>query len=204
MYFSINFSCYAWRSYFKASADETFCATAVQNNSTTYHFQKLVHHVMELLARADKVRDRAQHAANAVYFLRIFVKHLTENLSAAHLISFVNEVPQSQLSNGTAGTHTPSCCSIVQPFHCLLATGNAFNPHTCSGLVSRCGRLACSPAGSARPVTCGSANFGTAHPVSSSLAWSPLSASPQVPTQPQVGLSFLPSAISHLFSILCN
>ena len=84
---------------------------------------------MELLARADKVRDRAQHAANAVYFLRILVKHLTENLSAAHLISFVNEVPQSQLSNGTAGTSTPSCCNAVQLIQCLLVRKTARNPY---------------------------------------------------------------------------
>lgn len=85
---------------------------------------------MELLARADKVSDRAQHAANAVYFLRIFVKHLTENLSAVHLISFVNEVPQSQLSNGTAGNFTPLCCDVLHQFiACLQSVKRAIlNP----------------------------------------------------------------------------
>lgn len=58
---------------------------------------------MELLAKAEKNRERAQHAANAVCFLRILVKHLTENMSAAHLISFVNEAPEPHLSNGSNG-----------------------------------------------------------------------------------------------------
>ncbi|CAL8468041.1 g7580 [Coccomyxa elongata] len=104
------------------AATTSYCEQLVQNNSTTYHFQKLVHHVMELLARADKVRDRAQHAANAVYFLRIFVKHLTENLSALHLISFVNEVPQSQLSNGTAGSHVPLLVQLVRSLVTVLVS----------------------------------------------------------------------------------
>lgn len=72
---------------------------------------------MELLAKAEKNRERAQHAANAVCFLRILVKYLTENMNAAHLISFVNEAPEPHLSNGNPGRIPP-----LVLFVCNLAT----------------------------------------------------------------------------------
>ena len=77
---------------------------AVLNNGATQHFQKLAHHGMELLARAEKGRGRAQQAANALTFLRIILKHLTENLNATQLVAFVNEPLQSSgVANGSAG-----------------------------------------------------------------------------------------------------
>ena len=81
------------------------CVCTVQNNGATRHFQKLVHHIMELLAKAEKHRDRAQYTTNAVLFLRILVKHLTENLNAAHLVGYINDPALSGLPNGSAGAH---------------------------------------------------------------------------------------------------
>ncbi|EIE20753.1 hypothetical protein COCSUDRAFT_48393 [Coccomyxa subellipsoidea C-169] len=104
------------------AATTSYCEQLVQNNGTTHHFQKLVHHVMELLARAEKNRERAQQAANAVCFLRILVKHLTENLSAAHLISFVNEAPASHLSNGTPGGHVSLLVQLVRSLVAVLVS----------------------------------------------------------------------------------
>lgn len=75
---------------------------AVLHNAATYHFQKLVHHTMALLERLEKKQQPSQQAVNAVYFLRLIVKHLTENLSAAQLVGFVNEEP---LANGSAEGH---------------------------------------------------------------------------------------------------
>lgn len=60
---------------------------------------------MDLLAKAERNRDTAQHATNAIYFLRLLVKHLTENLNAAHLVAFVNDEPLqlAGIPNGSAG-----------------------------------------------------------------------------------------------------
>ena len=66
------------------------CCHAVLNNAATQHFQKLAAHVMALLERLEKQQQPSQQAVNAVYFLRLIVKHLTENLSAAQLVGFVN------------------------------------------------------------------------------------------------------------------
>ena len=73
------------------------------NNCATHHFQKLAHHIMKLLARVEKSKGRAaQQAANAVTFLRLIMKHLTENLNASQLVAFVNdEAP-------TAGVGVPN------------------------------------------------------------------------------------------------
>ena len=78
------------------------CCHAVLNNTATQHFQKLAAHVMALLERLEKQQQPSQQAVNAVYFLRLIVKHLTENLSAAQLVGFVNgEV----LAIGSAESH---------------------------------------------------------------------------------------------------
>ncbi len=78
---------------------------AVLNNAATHHFQKLAHHVMALLEKLERQPQATQQAANAVYFLRLIVKHLTENLSAAQLVGFVNG---EQLANGSAASHAPA------------------------------------------------------------------------------------------------
>ena len=78
------------------------CCHVVLNNAATQHFQKLAAHVMALLERLGKQQQPSQQAVNAVYFLRLIMKHLTENLSAAQLVGFVNgEV----LANGSAESH---------------------------------------------------------------------------------------------------
>lgn len=85
----------------RANIDCQLLGFAVANNSSTWRFQQLLHHVMELLARADRKRERAQQAANAVCFLRLIMKHLTENMNAAHLTAFVNGPPHT--ANGSSG-----------------------------------------------------------------------------------------------------
>ena len=75
---------------------------AVLNNAATHHFQKLAHHIMALLEKLERQPQPSQQAVNAVYLLRLIVKHLTENLSAAQLVGFVNG---DQLANGTAHSH---------------------------------------------------------------------------------------------------
>lgn len=75
---------------------------AVLHNAATHHFQKLAHHVMALLEKLERHRQPTQQVVNAVYFLRLFVKHLTENLSAAQLVTFVSG---EQPANGSAGSH---------------------------------------------------------------------------------------------------
>ena len=72
------------------------------NNAATHHFQVLVHHTMALLQKLEKQQQPPQQAVNAVYFLRIIVKHLTENLSAAQLVTYVNGPAQA---NGSASAH---------------------------------------------------------------------------------------------------
>ncbi|CAL5220036.1 g1983 [Coccomyxa viridis] len=79
-----------------------FCDQLVLNNAATHHFQKLAHHVMALLEKLERQPQASQQAANAVYFLRLIVKHLTENLSAAQLVGFVNG---ERLANGSAASH---------------------------------------------------------------------------------------------------
>lgn len=88
----------------------------MHNNGATHHFQALAHHVMELLARADRHRDRAQYTTNAVLFLRILVKHLAENLNAAHLVAFVNDPAPPGLPNGAAGVKSfpDSTCLCIR------------------------------------------------------------------------------------------
>ena len=88
---------------------------AVLNNAATHHFQKLAHHIMALLEKLGRQPEPSQQAANAVYFLRLIVKHLTENLSAAQLVGFING---EQMANGTADLHPVSAAStgLTQPF----------------------------------------------------------------------------------------
>jgi len=74
----------------------------VLNNAATHHFQKLVHHVMAILEKLERQQQPSQQAVNAVYFLRLIVKHLTENLSAAQLVDFVNGESHA---NGSAGSN---------------------------------------------------------------------------------------------------
>ncbi len=84
------------------------------NNGATQHFQKLAHHAMELLAKAEKGRGRAQQAANALTFLRIILKHLTENLNASQLVAFVNEPLQSPgVANGSAGAALQGQLAVI-------------------------------------------------------------------------------------------
>lgn len=169
------------------SAFRTACqicsGAAVQNNSTTQHFQKLVHHVMELLARAEKNTERAQHAANAVYFLRLVVKHITENLSAADLISFVNELPTAHVSNGASGTARSFHVALLQIHLCKIMGFCVACATICACL--RC-RSARSPARPARPVAGGCVGFGTAHTFSGPLPGSPLPAPTQISSKCQV------------------
>ncbi len=78
------------------------CCHAVLNNAATQHLQKLATHVMALLEKLEKQQQPSQQAVNAVYFLRLIVKHLTENLSAAQLVDLMNgEV----VANGSAESH---------------------------------------------------------------------------------------------------
>ena len=72
------------------------------NNAATHHFQVLVHHTMALLQKLEKQQQPSQQVVNAVYFLRVILKHLTENLSAAQLVAYVNGMPQA---NGSASAH---------------------------------------------------------------------------------------------------
>ena len=72
----------------------------MQNNATTWHFQKLAKHVLGLIARSEKKQEVAQQASSAVLFLRSILKHLTETLNAANLVSFVN-LGTSQLDEMT-------------------------------------------------------------------------------------------------------
>ena len=93
---------------------------AVLNNAATHHFQKLAHHVMALLEKLERQPQPTQQVVNAVYFLRLIVKHLTENLSAAQLVNFVSG---EQLANGIAGLHTPT--GLTQPLVCKDIGGSA-------------------------------------------------------------------------------
>ena len=57
---------------------------------------------MAVLEKLERQQQPSQQAVNAVYFLRLIVKHLTENLSAAQLVDFVNG---EALANGSAGSN---------------------------------------------------------------------------------------------------
>ena len=101
---------------------------AVLNNAATHHFQKLAHHVMALLEKLERQPQASQQAANAVYFLRLIVKHLTENLSAAQLVGFVNG---ERLANGSAASHVAAGLTRTNPLYRCLSTAEDFlSPHS--------------------------------------------------------------------------
>ena len=74
---------------------------------------------MALLEKLERQPQPTQQAVNAVYFLRLIVKHLTENLSAQQVVGFLNA---EQLANGSRSSHAATAMpSGLIPLMCRYA-----------------------------------------------------------------------------------